>query len=134
MMIGVTFAGEKYCFKCHHKYKIGDKENATYDFEFDLQTNKLSVKVKEQISINREEAKHTSVFVSGWRPATGWICVAGMGFNFIAVPIGNFACALAGIDVIMPNLDLGEMMPVLLGMLGLGAMRTVEKTKKVARD
>lgn len=51
MMIGVTFAGEKYCFKCHHKYKIGDKENATYDFEFDLQTNKLSVKVKEQISI-----------------------------------------------------------------------------------
>ena len=51
MMIGVTFAGEKYCFKCHHKYKIGDKENATYNFEFDLQTNKLSVKVKEQISI-----------------------------------------------------------------------------------
>ena len=50
MMIGVTFAGEKYCFNCHHKYKIGDKENATYDFEFDLQTNKLSVKVKEQIS------------------------------------------------------------------------------------
>ena len=89
---------------------------------------------REQISINREEAKHTSVFVSGWRPATGWICVAGMGFNFIAVPIGNFACALSGIDVIMPNLDLGEMMPVLLGMLGLGAMRTVEKTKKVARD
>ena len=89
---------------------------------------------KEQISINREEAKHTSIFVSGWRPATGWICVAGMGFNFIAVPIGNFACALAGVDVIMPNLDISEMMPVLLGMLGLGAMRTVEKTKKVARD
>ena len=55
LMIGVTFAGEKYCFKCHHKYKIGDKENATYDFEFDLQTNKLSVKVKEQISIKRKE-------------------------------------------------------------------------------
>ena len=51
LMIGVTFAGEKYCFNCSYKYKIGDKENATYDFEFDLQTNKLSVKVKEQISI-----------------------------------------------------------------------------------
>ena len=49
-MIGVTFAGEKYCFDCMHKYKIGDKKNETYDFEFDLQTNKLSVKVKEQIS------------------------------------------------------------------------------------
>ena len=53
MMIGITFAGEKYCFNCHHKYKIGDKENATYDFEFDLQTNKLSKKVEQQIS-NKE--------------------------------------------------------------------------------
>ena len=43
IMIGVTFAGEKYCFNCHHKYKIGDKKNETYDFEFDLKTNKLSV-------------------------------------------------------------------------------------------
>ena len=50
IMIGVTFAGEKYCFNCHHKYKIGDKKNETYDFEFNLKTNKLSVKVKEQIS------------------------------------------------------------------------------------
>ena len=50
MMIGVTFAGEKYAFNSHHKYKIGDKKNDTYEFEIDLQTNKLSVKVKEQIS------------------------------------------------------------------------------------
>jgi hypothetical protein len=49
-MIGVTFAGEKYAFKYHHKYKIGDKKNETYDFKFDLQTNKLSVKVKEEVS------------------------------------------------------------------------------------
>ena len=50
MMIGVTFAGEKYCFNCSYKYKIGDKENATYDFVFDLQTNRLSKTVDEQIS------------------------------------------------------------------------------------
>jgi len=50
LMIGVTFAGEKYAFKYHHKYKIGDKKNETYDFKFDLQTNKLSVKVKEEVS------------------------------------------------------------------------------------
>ena len=50
LMIGVVFAGEKYCFNCSYKYKIGDKENATYDFEFDLQTNKLSKTVDEQIS------------------------------------------------------------------------------------
>ena len=50
LMIGVVFAGEKYCFNCSHKYKVGDKENATYDFEFDLQNNELSVKVEEEIS------------------------------------------------------------------------------------
>jgi len=50
LMIGVVFAGEKYCFDCMHKYKIGDKKNETYDFEIDLQENNLSVKVKEQIS------------------------------------------------------------------------------------
>ena len=50
MMIGVTFAGERYSFNKHHKYKIGDKKNETYDFEFDLQTNKLSKTVDEQIS------------------------------------------------------------------------------------
>ena len=49
IMIGVTFAGEPYCFNCAYKYKIGDKKNETYDFEFDLQTNKLSVRVKEQL-------------------------------------------------------------------------------------
>ncbi len=89
---------------------------------------------KEQISINREEAKHASIFVSGWRPATGWICVAGMGANYIGFPLANFFCALADLNVVMPSLDISEMMPVLLGMLGLGAMRTVEKTKQVARD
>ena len=50
IMISVTFAGEKYCFDCMHKYKIGDKKNNTYEFEFDLQTNELSKTVNEQIS------------------------------------------------------------------------------------
>ena len=50
LMIGVTFAGEKYAFNSHHKYKIGDKKNDTYDFEIDLQTNRLSKTVDEQIS------------------------------------------------------------------------------------
>ena len=48
MMIGVTFAGEKYCFNCFYKYKIGDKENATYDFEFDLETT-VSINYRDSI-------------------------------------------------------------------------------------
>jgi hypothetical protein len=89
---------------------------------------------KAQIEVNKEEAKSSSMFVAGWRPAVGWICATGMGFNFIIVPLGGFVCAVAGVDISFPTLDLSEMMPVLMGMLGLGAMRSFEKTKGVARE
>lgn len=89
---------------------------------------------KAQIEVNKAEASHKSLFVSGWRPAVGWVCVTGMGFNFVAVPLGNFLLALGHSDVTLVALDLTHMMPVLMGMLGLGAMRSFEKAKGVARD
>ena len=89
---------------------------------------------KAQIEVNKEEAKSSSMFVAGWRPAVGWICATGMGFNFICVPLGNFVAGVAGYPLEIVSLDLSEMMPVLMGMLGLGAMRSFEKTKGVARD
>lgn len=88
---------------------------------------------KAQIAVNKEEASHTSMFVSGWRPAVGWVCCAGLASNYLLVPFANFGLGIAGSVYMVPLLDLSEMMPVLLGMLGLGAMRTVEKTKDVAR-
>ena len=89
---------------------------------------------KEQIKTNQVEASHKSLFVAGWRPATGWICASGLGFNFIVVPLGNFYLALFDHGVVIPSLDLSQMMPVLMGMLGLGAFRTYEKTKGVSRE
>lgn len=89
---------------------------------------------KAQIEVNQTEAAHKSLFVAGWRPATGWICASGLGFNYIVVPLGNFALALIGNSTIIPSLDLSEMLPVLMGMLGLGAFRTYEKTKSVSRE
>lgn len=89
---------------------------------------------KAQIAVNNTEAAHKSLFVAGWRPATGWICASGLGFNYIIVPLGNFYLAVSGNSIVIPSLDLSEMLPVLMGMLGLGAYRTYEKTKKVARD
>ena len=89
---------------------------------------------KDQIGVNKEEAKSSSIFVSGWRPAVGWVCVIGMAFNFICVPLGNFALTVSGVDSFLPSLDLSQMMPVLMGMLGLGAMRSFEKAKGCARD
>ena len=79
---------------------------------------------KGQMEINKTEAAHKSLFVAGWRPAVGWTCCLGMASNFLLIPMANFALALTGSAVVVPLLDTGEMMPVLMGMLGLGAMRT----------
>ena len=89
---------------------------------------------KGQMEINKTEAAHKSLFVAGWRPAIGWICGLGMASNFIVIPIANFVLALTGSTILIPLLDTGEMMPVLMGMLGLGAMRTYEKKEGVQRD
>ena len=89
---------------------------------------------KGQLEVNKVEAAHKNMFVAGWRPAVGWVCVAGMAGNFILIPMANFGLALAESDITIPLIALSEMMPVLLGMLGLGAMRTVEKAKGVQRE
>ena len=84
-----------------------------------------------QISVNLKEADSEHLFVSGWRPAVGWVCVASFGYTFVLQPFATFVALTFGLDqavvAALPELDLGAMMPVLLGMLGLGAMRTYEK-------
>ena len=87
-----------------------------------------------QIEVNKVEAAHKNLFVAGWRPAIGWVCCLGMAGNFLVIPFGNMALELMETGVVIPMIELETMMPVLLGMLGLGAMRTVEKTKSVSRE
>jgi hypothetical protein len=89
---------------------------------------------KAQIAVNKEEARSHSLFVSGWRPMVGWVCCAGLATNYLLVPICNFLLTITESPITVPPLDLSEMMPVLLGMLGLGGLRTYEKTKSVARN
>jgi hypothetical protein len=81
-----------------------------------------------QMEVNAVQAAHKSLFVAGGRPAAMWVCVACMASNFILAP---YAIAF-GLDV--PILDSGEFMPIMLGLLGLGGARTVEKIKGVARE
>jgi len=88
---------------------------------------------KAQLEVNKIEASHSSLFVSGWRPAVGWVCVLGMAGNFMVIPFANFVLALLEIGVKVPLIDTATMMPVLMGMLGLGAMRTYEKKSGVER-
>jgi hypothetical protein len=89
---------------------------------------------KAQLEVNKVEAAHKSLFVSGWRPAVGWVCVLGMFGNFITIPFSNFVLALFGVEIVIPLVPLETMMPVLMGMLGLGAMRTYEKKNNVHRN
>ena len=86
---------------------------------------------KAQLQVNKVEAAHKSLFVSGWRPAVGWCCVLGMAGNFMVIPFTNFVLALLSVEVAIPLIELETMMPVLMGMLGLGGLRSFEKTKGV---
>ena len=79
-----------------------------------------------QIEVNKQEAKG-NWFQSSWRPATAWVCVAGFAVNFLISPL----LAPFGIDV--PQADTSTMLPVLMGMLGLGGMRSYEKTKGLTK-
>jgi hypothetical protein len=82
---------------------------------------------KGQLEVNKVEAAHKSLFVSGWRPAIGWISGFALMYSTILAPI-------LGIWFVVPPVDSSLLTTVLMGMLGLGAMRTVEKTKNVARN
>ena len=89
--------------------------------------------VQGQIDINKEEAKSGSVFVAGWRPFIGWVCGMACAWNWIGLPIAKAGLLLGGVTLSISPADLSEMLPVLMGMLGLGALRTAEKFKGVAR-
>lgn len=90
--------------------------------------------VQGQIAINQAEASNPSTWVSGWRPFIGWVCGAACAWNWIGLKIALFVAAYMGHPLDLAPADIGEMMPVLLGMLGLGGLRTVEKLNdKAAR-
>lgn len=88
--------------------------------------------VQGQLDINKVEAANPSVFVSGWRPMIGWVCGIACAWNWIGLPVSKIALELIGHPIQLSPADLGEMMPVLLGMLGLGGLRTLEKINGVA--
>jgi len=95
------------------------------------QSGELAV-ITGQLEINKIEAGNASVFVSGWRPAVGWVCGAACAWNWIGLPVAKFALLTFGHSINLEPADLTGMLPILMGMLGLGGLRTVEKINKVA--
>lgn len=90
--------------------------------------------VQGQMDINKVEAANPSVFVSGARPFIMWVCGFGCAWNWIGLPIAKVIAITLGHSIDLPSADMSEMMPLLLGMLGLGGFRTIEKLKGVARS
>jgi hypothetical protein len=86
-----------------------------------------------QLDINKQEAAHRSIFVAGWRPFVGWVCGVALAYTYIIQPAAMFVLAQTGHLVTLPQVDMSLMMPVLMGMLGLGGLRTFEKTKGVSK-
>lgn len=84
----------------------------------------------EQMKVNTEEAKNASMFVAGWRPAAGWCCVIGLFYSIFLRPMFSWVSTLASLNSVPPVIDTVILMELLFGMLGLGAYRTYEKTKK----
>ena len=80
-----------------------------------------------QLEVNKVEAAHKSLFVAGWRPAIGWVCALGLFYNVILANI-------IGIWVDVPEIDTTLLVPVMMGMLGLGAMRSYERLQGVSRE
>ena len=107
----------------------------------DLKT-KLSHELKSQIvsldlaqaQTNLEQAKHPSIFVAGARPAIMWICAFGLGWQFVFQPVAVSAIALSGADVVLPIIETEGLMSLTLALLGLGGMRSFEKSKGIQRN
>ena len=116
--------------------QILDKFIADKDLKLKLQhelNQKLHKANMAQIEVNKVEAQHRTVFVAGWRPFTGWICASALAYHFIIEPILIFALATQNIQLTLPTFDMGSLLTVLMGMLGLGGLRTYEKTKGITK-
>ena len=87
-----------------------------------------------QAETNKEEAQHRSVWVAGWRPFIGWVCGIALAWHFVLSPVVLFFAAWFNVVLpALPSFDMGSLMTVLMGMLGLGGLRTFEKTKGITK-
>ncbi len=111
--------------------------NAKQKAQLEIQTAIAMAEIentKAQLEINKVEAASPNWFVSGWRPAVGWICALALCYVAIFEPVARFIAQVAfGYGGAFPEIDTNLTMQVLLGLLGLGAMRTAEKIKGTAR-
>jgi hypothetical protein len=87
-----------------------------------------------QIEVNKAEAASGSIFKGGWRPAIGWVCASAFAYHFVLQPVIVFIVLSAGVELPpLPEFDMASLMTVMMGMLGLGGLRTYEKQKGITK-
>lgn len=118
------------------KRLIPDKEKAL-ELEVSIRQQAMTQDFQErmgQVAINTEEAKSSLWFVAGWRPAVGWVCAAALAYHYIIQPFVNYTISI--LDPAWqapPSIEMADLMYLLTGMLGFGALRSWEKTKGVSK-
>ena len=93
----------------------------------------MQEQIMGQLEINKAEAQHKSIFVSGWRPSVGWCCSLAMMYHFIIAPMIQFGINIAGMQVELPEFDFSQLSTILMAMLGMAGLRTYEKQQKVTK-
>ena len=111
---------------------VADK-NLKMQLEHELKTQ-LQTANLAQIEVNKIEASSKNWFVAGWRPFVGWTCGVALAYHFVLSPILAFVLVLAGVDTPMPEFEFSQLSTILMGMLGLGGLRSYEKMKGVHRN
>lgn len=117
--------------------KMSEADRAKLQAEIVLELSKQDWQgIMAQVEVNKIEAASPNWFVAGWRPAIGWICGAALLWHYVTQPLLSFVLVAVfhwpfGAD--LPKFDMESLLTVLLGMLGLGGLRTFEKYKEVAR-
>jgi len=113
--------------------KFVEDKDLKRKLESELKSQIISLDLA-QAQTNLEQAKHSSVFIAGARPAIMWICAFGLGWQFVFQPVAVWGIAVSGADIVLPIIQTEGLMSLTLALLGLGSMRTAEKWKGVQRN
>jgi len=111
---------------------VADKDlKAKLQHELDQELHKANM---AQIEVNKEQAKHSSLFVSGARPAIMWVCCLGLFWSFFLAPFLSWLIVASGSTTTLPAIETEGLLSLTLALLGLGGYRSFEKFKGVARN
>lgn len=107
---------------------VADKDLKT-KLSHELEREIISLN-KAQLEVNKVEAKHSNIFVAGWRPFIGWCCGLSLAYHFIIEPVVQYILIVNGINFETPEFDFSQLSTIVMAMLGMSGLRTYEKTKK----